>query len=161
MKTFYELIGENEKDLSPMQMAIRAVLVFIIALIMIRLSGRRAFGMHSPFDIVSSILLGAILSRSVIGGCPFFSPIAGSIAIVGLHWIIARVSTHNDKFGMVVKGKAKLLYEDGKLFRKNMLAGFISQKDLEEAMRKENIDSLGKVKSASMERDGTISIVKK
>lgn len=161
MKIFYEWIGEGEDSPSFTQMCIRGFLVFIIALTIIRLSGRRAFGMHSPFDNVISILLGAILSKSVIGGCPFFSPVGAALVISMLHLIFAWISTRNDAFGKIVKGKARVLYSDGKLYKKNMSASFISQKDLQEAMRKENVDSLEKIKSAYMERDGSVSIVKK
>jgi hypothetical protein len=44
MNWFYQLIGEGS-DLNPYQMAMRAFIIFIIALAFIRLSGRRTFGM--------------------------------------------------------------------------------------------------------------------
>jgi hypothetical protein len=66
--------GEGN-DPNPYQMAIRAFIIFIIALVFIRLSGRRTFGMFSPFDNVISVLLGAVLSRAVIGHPHFFQPL--------------------------------------------------------------------------------------
>ncbi|HEY5535494.1 MAG TPA: hypothetical protein VIL99_11265, partial [Ignavibacteria bacterium] len=80
MNWFYQLIGEGN-DPNPYQMAIRAFIVFIIALVFLRLSGRRTFGMFSPFDNVISVLLGAVLSRAVIGASPFFSTIIAALVI--------------------------------------------------------------------------------
>jgi uncharacterized membrane protein YcaP (DUF421 family) len=162
MKEFYDLIGEDrgEASISPVQMGIRAFLIFIIALILIRFTGRRSFGMRSSFDNVITILLGAVLSRSVLGNGHFFSPIVASIVIVAFHRLFAWISVHSDTFGILIKGKPKVLYQDGKFFPRNMLSSFISKKDFEEGMRKENVSSPEKIKSAYMERDGTISIVK-
>jgi uncharacterized membrane protein YcaP (DUF421 family) len=161
MNEFYQLIGEG-KELNIFQMAIRAAMIFIIALALIRFSGRRTFGMLSPFDTVISILLGAILSRAVIGASPFVATIIASVVIVILHRLFAWISLYNDIFGSLIKGKAKIIYEDGKIIRKNMQKFFITDKDLIEGIRLQgNVESLDEIKSAYIERDGKISVIKK
>lgn len=161
MKTFYELIGEGEKDPAPWQIAIRAFCIFIIALILIRISGKRAFGMRSSFDNVISILLGAVLSRSLLGDHPFWSPVIAATTLTLLYLFCAWISTYSDTFGRLIKGDARVLYKDKKLFRQHMRSSYITDKDLEEEVRKEgNVDTLEKIKSAYLERDGGISIVK-
>jgi hypothetical protein len=74
METLIALFGEG-KDLDSLQMAARATVVFFGALILIRISGRRSFGQRSPFDYVVAILLGATLSRVIVGAGPRFEPI--------------------------------------------------------------------------------------
>ena len=160
MKSFYDWVGEGEKDPTLMQTAMRAFFIFIIALILIRFTGRRSFGMRSSFDNVISILLGALLSRSVIGEGHFFGPVVAALVIAAFHRIFAFISTHSDAFGVLIKGNPKVLYKDGKFFRRNMHSSFISQKDFEEGMRKENLDEPEILKTAYLERDGSISIVK-
>lgn len=158
MDTFYQLIGKV--DATPFQMGMRALLIFIIAVILIRFAGRRSFGMRSAFDNVIGILLGAVLSRSVTGDGNFFSPIIAAMIIAAFHRLFAWISLHSDTFGGLIKGNAKVLYRDGKFFQENMRRHFISHKDFEEGMRKENVETLDKIKFAYLERDGTISIVK-
>ena len=161
MNEFYQLIGEG-KELNIFQMAIRAAMIFIIALALIRFSGRRTFGMLSPFDTVISILLGAILSRAVIGASPFVATIIASVVIVILHRLFAWISLYNDIFGSLIKGNAKIIYEDGKIIRKNMKKFFITDKDLIEGIRLQgNVESLDEIKSAYIELDGKISVIKK
>ncbi len=161
MNEFYQLIGEG-KELDPFQMAIRAVIIFLIALIFIRFSGRRTFGMLSPFDNVISILLGAILSRAVIGESPFFSTILVAFIIVVLHRLFAWIALYSGAFGSMIKGNATIIYKDGEVIRKNMKRFYITDKDLLEGIRLQaHVDSLDEIKAAYIERDGKISVIMK
>lgn len=162
MNEFYELIGEGADKLTPLQMGIRAAIIFVVALALIRFTGRRAFGQRSTFDTVISILLGAILSRSVVvADVSFFAPIAAAFVICFLHFIFALISTYSHGFGRLVKGDAKVLFKDGKRNEKNMRNAFISEKDLQAGIRKEGkVEDETKIKEAWLERDGSISVVK-
>jgi uncharacterized membrane protein YcaP (DUF421 family) len=161
MNKFYQFIGEGE-ELNPFHMAVRAVIIFLIALVLIRFSGRRTFGMLSPFDNVIGILLGAILSRAVIGASPFLSIIVAAFVIVALHRLFAWISLYSGVFGSMIKGNAKIIYKDGNIIRKNMNRFYITDKDLAEGIRLQaNVESLDEIRSAYIERDGKISVIKK
>lgn len=163
MNEFYELIGEGSDEPTPMQMGIRAAIVFIIALILIRFSGRRAFGQRSPFDMVIAMLLGAILSRAIVKSeIPFFAPIVASIVVCVLHFAFALITTYSRVFGEIIKGKAKLLYKDGVMDKKIMRRSFITDRDMKEGIRKAiNTDDVSNIREVWLERDGSISVVKK
>jgi uncharacterized membrane protein YcaP (DUF421 family) len=163
MKWFNELIGEGADVLTNLQMGIRAALVFIIALVLIRFSGRRAFGQRSPFDMVIAILLGAILSRAIVeSDISFFGPIIAAIVICILHFAFALITTYSHIFGELIKGKAKILYKDGVKNKKTMRGSFITDRDLKEGIRKAvNTDDESKIKEVWLERDGSITVVKK
>jgi uncharacterized membrane protein YcaP (DUF421 family) len=156
-----ELFGEG-KDLTPIQMSLRAIVIFIMALIFIRVSGSRSFGIKTPFDNVINILLGAILSRAVVGASPFIATVCASFSIVLIHRIFAWICVYNNFFGKLVKGEPKILYKDGTLIIKNMKHCSVSEKDLTEAIRiKAGKNSLSDIKQACLERNGEISIVPK
>ena len=143
-------------------MGIRAIIIFLIALVLIRFSGRRTFGMLYHFDNVISVLLGAILSRAVIGASPFLSTVIAAFVIVFLHRFFAWIALYNDVFGSLIKGNAKIIYKDEKIIRNNMKRFFITDKDLIEEIRLQgSVESLDEIKSAYVERDGKISIIKK
>lgn len=161
MNTILYLFGEG-KDLNMLQMSLRAVLVFLIGLVLVRLSGRRSFGMRMPFDNVVTIILGAVLSRAVIGASPFWPTIAASAVIVAMHRLFAWLSLYSDAFGCLIKGESLSLYKEGKINQQLMKDTLMTEKDLIEGIRiNSNLDTLEDVKEVFVERDGQVSVVKK
>jgi uncharacterized membrane protein YcaP (DUF421 family) len=155
------LFGEGE-DLDTLQMSCRAVVAFVITLLLIRIAGIRTFGKKSAFDNVIIIMLGSVLSRIVVGASPFIPTTIACLAFVLVHWLLARLSVHNDTIGRWVKGEKSSLYADEQLNRENMNRAGISDKDLKEGLRLAiNDESLDQVKEIFLERSGDISIVKK
>src|ERR1700712_4600910 len=112
MELFIKIFGEG-KDLNALQMSCRGVVVFFIALILIRISGRRSFGIRTALDNIILILLGAVLSRAVVGASAFVPVTVVSFTIVILHrtfgWFISR----SKAFGRLMEGDKVLLYENG------------------------------------------------
>src|ERR1700761_5027241 len=92
MEILLKIFGEG-KDLSALQMSCRGIVIFFVALVLIRISGRRSFGVRTPLDNIITISLGAIMSRAVVGASDFVPVIACCFAIVLLHratgWLIA------------------------------------------------------------------------
>jgi uncharacterized membrane protein YcaP (DUF421 family) len=161
MNTLTQFFGEGP-DLNALQMGMRAIAIFIISLVLIRMSGRRAFGIRMPFDNVVTILLGAILSRALTGASPFLPTVLAATTIVLLHRLCGYISLHNKKFGYLIKGEVKVLYKDGKIEKDNMHYGLISEKDLIEGLRiAGHVENLEEVNSVYLERNGQISVIKK
>ncbi|MDR6519600.1 uncharacterized membrane protein YcaP (DUF421 family) [Variovorax paradoxus] len=161
MQFFDWLFGEGSA-LTPWQMAARALVVFFFALAMIRASGRRSFGQQSPFDICITVLLGAVLSRAVVGASPFWSTMAAGAALVATHRLVALAGRRWQGFEDLVNGHKITLVRDGRLDEKAMHHALVSHKDIDEALRQQGGGvSLDEVECAVLERDGKLSIVKR
>ncbi|MCW3077696.1 MAG: hypothetical protein JWO32_2305 [Bacteroidetes bacterium] len=160
MNFIYELFGEG-KDLSAGQMAARVVIVFLFGIVLVRIAGRRSFGVGEPFDNVMKIMLGAILSRAVVGASPFVPIVVASLTLVIMHWVFGKLSVYSTSFGSIIKGEVIVLYENGEMNRQNMKRCMISEKDLMEGIREgANTESLTEVKSVHLERNGKMSVIK-
>jgi uncharacterized membrane protein YcaP (DUF421 family) len=96
--------GINE-DLSVKEIAARSMLMFIIALMMVRFSGMGPFGKGNPYDIIIAFLIGGILSRGVVGATPFFSAIAGAFSIILFHKLIGKLSLYSKALDRLVNGR--------------------------------------------------------
>jgi uncharacterized membrane protein YcaP (DUF421 family) len=156
------LFGSTPEDLTPLQMSLRAMLIFLICLCLIRFCGRRAFGMHTAFDNVVAVLLGAVLSRAVVGASPFVATIAAGAAIVVIHRFTAWLGMRSHLIGKLVKGEVGVLYENGRVNNETMRKHRISERDLMEGVRlSANVDSLDEIEKIYVERNGKISVIKK
>jgi uncharacterized membrane protein YcaP (DUF421 family) len=161
MKFMNEWWGINE-NISPLEIAARSAVMFLIALLLMRMAGMRPFGKGEPFDNIITFLIGGILSRGVVGATPFFSTIISMIVIIIIHKALAKLSIYNKWFGARVKGEKILLYRDGSFMKKNMAKTNITENDILEDLRLEvQADSLNAIREVYMERTGEISFVRK
>ena len=150
------------KDLNVLQMSSRALVVYLVALLLIRIAGRRTFGKKTAFDNTIAIMLGAVLSRAVVGASSFLPTVIGSLVLVLLHRAIAWYSIYNPKFEQLVKGKQHVLYRHSQINKENMKRGLMSEDDLQSDVRlKTQANSMEDIEEVYMEASGEVSMVKK
>lgn len=161
MSIVIALFGEG-KDLDTLQMSARAVVAFLCTLVLIRISGRRSFGQRSSFDYVVAILLGATLSRFIVGASPAVPTIAASLTLVFLHRVLGWLCVQSRFVDRLLGGTARRVYQDGKFDDVQMSAALITREDVYETTRdKLHATTLDEVESALLERNGQISIIVK
>lgn len=152
----------TSQTITDVQMTTRAVLVFFAALALLRLSGPRTFGGSTAFDLVVKIMLGAILSRAVVAASSFGGTLLAGLAFVLLHRGLAWASYHYDWVDKIVKGQVYLLAEKGQARPEQLRQLNLSEKDLREGLHENgNVASLADTETVYLERDGSISVVKK
>ena len=159
-ETIETLFGTGS-DLTPLQASLRAIAVAFICLGFLRFSGRRAFGLGSPVDNVAAVLIGAVMSRAVVGASPFLSVVAAGATIVLLHRLLAWASMRSENLGKIVKARALVVYEHGRFNESNMRYCRITRHDIMAGVREAiHEDSLEHVQRILVERNGRISVIK-
>src|SRR5687767_128891 len=162
MKSLEDLLGIHVENLAAYQMCCRAFVVFFIALIYIRIAGIRIFGKQSAFDNFTSLMLGAIMGRACVADPSFYGSLLATLVIMLLHRLIALLTYHNRKAGTVFKGTHRLLWKNGQLQEKNLKSSYITEKDIQEALRKNlHLNSMENVNEVYLERSGEISFIVK
>jgi uncharacterized membrane protein YcaP (DUF421 family) len=148
------------KDLSSLQVCLRAVIVFVAALIIGRVAHRRFMSKMSAFDVILGFVLSSMLARAINGSAPFWPTLLAGLMLVLLHRLLSAISLYSDSFGTLVKGKAKTVVENGVRQQAALRSEGISDNDLLEEIRLNgNLGSWEEVKIATLERNGQISVV--
>ena len=157
----FEIFGEG-KDLNCLQMCSRSLLMFLFALVLIRISGRRSFGIRTPLDNIIVILLGTVLGRAIVGASPFLPVIVASLLIVLIHRFFGWLSVHSKLFSRIIEGEKIILFKDGQFIKENMDKALVCEEDVMQGVRKSALtDQLEKIEKIFIERNGEISAVKK
>jgi uncharacterized membrane protein YcaP (DUF421 family) len=152
-------VGREPKALTFAQIAVRGLIVFVIALIMVRMGDKRFLSKKTAFDAILGLILASMLARAVNGSAAFWPTLGGGFVLIALHRLIAFFSRRWHAFGIVVKGTSDLVVRDGQIVEAGMRRNDLSIHDLEEDMRlKGQLDEIAKIKVAYAERDGHISI---
>src|ERR1700749_4641769 len=152
MNLLIEIFGEG-KDLSTLQMSCRGIVVFAIAFVLIRVSGRRSFGLRTPLDNIIVITLGATLSRAIVGASSFVPVIITCFVIVLLHrcfgWLISR----SKRFAKFVEGNKILLFKDGHFIDKDLKRALLCKEDVMQGVRRSALtDDMDKIDRCYIER---------
>ncbi|HEX2136294.1 MAG TPA: YetF domain-containing protein [Microvirga sp.] len=152
--------GLESRDINVWQMGLRAAVVYVVTVIIVRIGKKRFMGRATAFDVILGIMLGSIVSRAVTGNSPLLPALAAAAVLVGMHWLFSGIAMHWHGFGNLIKGKAELLVRDGSVDDKLMAACHMTEHDLWEDLRGKSISDLRQVTEARLERSGQLSVIK-
>jgi uncharacterized membrane protein YcaP (DUF421 family) len=110
---------------------------------------------------VVGIIIGSIASRAITGNAPMAPSMAACLIIVLLHWLLSAAAVRSHKFGALIKGSSKRLVQDGRVDESAMRSAHMTQRDLEEALRQQGVRDPQEVAEARLERDGSLSVIKR
>lgn len=142
------------------QFPLRAVIVYVALLVLIRLSGKRTVGEFTPFDLVLMILLGNAMQNAMVG--PDTSVLGGLVVVATLLLLnagIAMVSARSRKFERLVEGTPVVLVRNGRIFESALKAENVAPAALDESLRKAGCKNVAEVELAVLETDGQITVI--
>jgi uncharacterized membrane protein YcaP (DUF421 family) len=150
-----------DMDLPWWEFVVRGVVVYLMLLVMVRLSGRRTVGQFTPFDLLVMLLLSEAVSNSLSGGD---DSLGGGLIIAAtliiLNALVALLSANSRRMSVLLDGTAILIGRDGEFFDKVVRRCRITESDLEQALRAADC-ARHDMACAFLEANGEITIQKK
>ena len=141
---------------------LRACAIYVLVMLLVRVSGKRAVGQFTPFDLVLLILIGNAVQNGINGGDDSLTGAAiMATTLIALNYGIAFVTSRNRKVEKFVEGVPVVLARNGKLFDHVLRRDLVSREDFREALRMNGVEDVSEVELALLETNGSISVVKK
>jgi len=137
----------------------RAVAVYGLMLIVVRMLGRRTIGNFSAFDLIVALMLGEVVDEIIYADVRF---IQGTVAIVTLGavaYIDSLLSYHNRTMEAILEGKPTIVVKHGEFDRRGMSRERMSETDVLSALRMQGMRDVRQVEYAVVEHDGTVSVM--
>ena len=141
---------------------VRAIFLYIIVLIVMRLMGKREIGQLQPFELAISIMIADLASIPMTeSGVPISNGIIPILGLLVMHLLISLINLKSLKAREIICGKPRILIYRGKIDEKALKKERFTINELQERLRKSNVMYLGDVEYAILETSGDLSVIQK
>jgi uncharacterized membrane protein YcaP (DUF421 family) len=144
-----------------LEIVFRVAVVYLVVLVGLRLTGKREVGQMTPFDLVLLLLIANAVQNAMTG--PDTSLTGGLVAAATLLLMnagVTRLVWRNRKLRRVVEGDPTLLIYEGRVIAAHLERERIATVDIQQALREHGVSAIADVYMATLEIDGSISVLK-
>jgi uncharacterized membrane protein YcaP (DUF421 family) len=146
-----------------MDAVLRATAVYIVLLLLFRISGRRSLSQLTTFDFVLLLIIGEATQQALLG--EDFSLTNAVLVIVTLITIdiaLSLVKRRSPSVEKLIDGVPMILVENGRPLSDRLRKSRVSEEDvLEAARRLQGLERLDQIKFAVLEVSGGITVIPK
>lgn len=140
----------------------RAIVLYIIVLVVMRLMGKREIGQLQPFELAISIMIADLATLPMAEtGIPISNGIIPILGLLVMHLVISILNMKSTKAREIICGKPSILIFRGKIDQKVLKKERFTINELEERLRDNNIFNIGDVEYAVLETSGQVTVIPK
>ncbi len=141
---------------------IRTVILYIFAIVSIRVMGKRQIGELQPSDLVVTLLISQIISIPIQDtDIPLVNTIIPILLLVGFEIITSALNMKSIKFRSLMQGHPVVIINDGNLDQKLLKDLRFTVDDLLESLRQKDVFDISQVQYAIVETNGQLSVLLK
>lgn len=141
---------------------IRAVLLYIVIALCLRLMGKRQLGELQPSELVVTILISNIAAIPVEdSSVPMIMGVVPIVTLVCLDVIVSGIMLKSTKMRKLIIGSPRIIISEGKILQNEMKRLRYTVDDLMESMRNEQIFNVSQIHYAIVETTGKINFLLK
>ena len=140
----------------------RAIVLYIVVLIVMRLMGKREIGQLQPFELAISIMIADLATIPMAEpGIPITNGIIPILGLLVMHLAISVINLKSVKLREIICGKPSILIHRGRIMEQNMKKERFTINELEERLRGNNVFNIGDVEYAILETSGQVTLIQK
>ena len=140
----------------------RAIILYIVVLIVMRFMGKREIGQLQPFELAIAIMIADLASIPMTDtGIPISNGIVPILGLLVMHLLISLLNLKSIKAREIICGKPRILIYRGKIQEDALIKERFTVNELEERLRAQNIYHVGDVEFAILETSGQVTVIEK
>ena len=145
-----------------MDIVLRAIVLYAFIIFLMRVVGRRELSSMTPFDLVLLIILGDAIQQGLTQDDYSVTGALLAVATMAtLQVVTSYLSFRSSKARKVLEGEPIILVDHGELVQKNLKRERMTEDEVSEEIRQQQIASLDKVAWAILEPNGSMSFITK
>ena len=139
--------------------AVKAVLLFAVAVIGLRLGERRTLAQLSAFDFAVAVAVGAIIGRGATASSTSFATSAVAlVTFLVAHRVVAILRRHS-RFVRLIDHPPRVLVIGGELQTGELARAGLTATDVYALLREKGVGDLGQVRYLLYEERGAVTLV--
>ncbi|MHC9083406.1 DUF421 domain-containing protein [Luteimonas sp. RIT-PG2_3] len=139
---------------------LRALVIYVVVMLLVRISGKRAVGQFTPFDLVLLILIGNAVQNGLnAGDNSLTGALLLAVCLIALNYLVALLNARVGWARRIIEGEPVVLARDGKVDHAVLRRELVGKADFHEAMREAGCADVGRIRLAMLETNGRISIL--
>ncbi len=141
---------------------IRTVILYVLAIVSVRVMGKRQIGELQPSDLVVTLLISQIISIPIQDtDIPLVNTLIPIFLLVGFEIMTSVFNMKSIKFRSFMQGNPVVIINDGNLNQKLLKELRFTIDDLLEALRQKDVFDIEQVQYAIVETNGQLSVLLK
>jgi uncharacterized membrane protein YcaP (DUF421 family) len=143
------------------EIVLRGSVAYVALIILVRVIPKRNAGHISPNDMLTLIVVGSLATGAIMGDSTSVADILLMIGLVlGWAYMFDVVEYRVPFLRNLLRDRQTILIDRGRMVRRNMRRELVTEEELMAVLRKEGITEVSLVRSACLEADGEISVIK-
>lgn len=143
-------------------LVIRAMIIYIIVIMVFRLMGKRQIGQMQPFEFVLTLIIADLVTIPMgNSSIPLLHGIISLLTLATIHFLITLLTRKNKFLSQVISGKPVIVVNPDGIDYENLKKLNISLDDLFESIRGCGYFSLDEVEYAIIETNGLVNVLTK
>ncbi len=139
---------------------VRAAVIYVFLMLLLRLTGKRQVGQLAPFDLVLLLVLSNAVQNAMNGND---GSITGGIilaaSLVAINYAVGYATYRSKRLEGIVEGRPTILIHDGRIHERALRQSKLTMHELHAALRAEGHASVETVLCAILENNGRITVV--
>ena len=141
---------------------VRAIILYIVVLIVMRLMGKREIGQLQPFELAIAIMIADLASIPMTEtGIPISNGIVPIVGLLVMHLIISTINLKSITAREAICGKPRILIYRGKIDEKALKKERFTLNELQERLRAKDVVNIGDIEYAILETSGQVTVIEK
>ncbi|MDM1296708.1 DUF421 domain-containing protein [Sphingobacterium sp. N143] len=160
MIDFHKIFADGVDFSFLVEIGARTIIMFLLILIILRLSGRRGVRQLTLFEVAIIISLGSAAGDPMFQeDLPIFYSVVVFICVIVVYKSITWLASRSEKVTLLLEGKVLPVVKDGVFDIKHENDNNFSRMEFFAELRNLNVEHLGQVREGVLEIDGTLSVL--
>jgi uncharacterized membrane protein YcaP (DUF421 family) len=149
-------------SVSPLDLIIRTMVVYVVVLALIRLAGRKQIAQMGPTELVAMLLISNAVQNSMnAGDNSLLGGLISAATLITLSHVVSWLTYRHRRMSALIEGKSLTLVLDGKVQRNELRKILMPAAQLHTLLMLQGVQDIRTLSKVVIDPEGRLIVIKK